>query len=237
MEELCSQLRGLFDLYIHWLGPSSSYGQKFGSHFVLLNPHQKKKHYDWKLLRSDADLQLRFRVEHRNRYSELYDENSSVTEQYDTLVKANAHAAEAILPLVKKSKQERFSNNQKVMEARKRVEKLAHSYKIKKSSITRKHPAAAKQRLNEKYKRLETDRLKAQFRKQNLLLKQTILHRHGRSLTPSQTVRPHPLANLRASLLMSAKSNGLTILRPCWVQPTTVPQLPQILRTSSPKAK
>ena len=94
--------------------------------------------------------------------------NSSVTEQYDALVKANVHAAEAILPLVKKSKQERFSNNQKVMEARKRVEKLAHSYKIKKSSITRKHRAAAKQRLNEEYNRLETDRLKAQLEEAEL---------------------------------------------------------------------
>ena len=48
-----------------------------------------KKHYDWKLLRNDAELQSRFRVELRNQYSELYDESSNVTEQYDTLVQAN----------------------------------------------------------------------------------------------------------------------------------------------------
>jgi hypothetical protein len=72
------------------------------------------------------------------------------------------------LPLVKRSNQERFANNPSIIEVRKRVEKLAHSYKIQKSSVTRKHLAAAKQRLNEEYNRLEGDCLKTQIEEAEL---------------------------------------------------------------------
>ena len=131
-------------------------------------PASNKKRYDWSLLRHDGDLQSRFRVELRNRYSALYAEDSNISEQYGALVQANEHAAEATLPLVKRSKQERFANNPNIIEARKRVEKLNHSYKIQKSSVTRKHLAAAKQRLNEEYNRLEGDCLKIQIEEAEL---------------------------------------------------------------------
>ena len=72
-------------------------------------------------------------------------EDDSISQQYESLIKANEHAAQTTLPLVKKSKQERYANNSMTVEARKRVEKLAHSYRTKKSSITRKHLQAAKQ--------------------------------------------------------------------------------------------
>ena len=80
-------------------------------------------------------------------------------------MKANEHAAQTTLPLVKKSRQERYANNSKIAEARRRVEKLAHSYKTKKSSTTRKHLQAAKQKLNEEYNQLEIDRVKDQIEK------------------------------------------------------------------------
>ena len=73
-------------------------------------------------------LQSCFRVELRNRYSELYSVSSNVTEQYDALVQANHHAAKATLPLVKKSKRKRYSNNSEVVKARKQVVKLERSY-------------------------------------------------------------------------------------------------------------
>ena len=95
-----------------------------------------KKRHDWDLLRHDAELQAKFRVELRNKYNVLYKEDATISEQYDALVKANEHAAQTTLPLVKKFRQERYANNSKIAEARRRVEKLAHSYKTKKYSKT-----------------------------------------------------------------------------------------------------
>ena len=98
---------------------------------------------------------IAFRVELRNRYSELYNENAYASEQYEALVQANEHAAKTTLPLVKKSRRERFSNSPSVVKARKQVLKLERMYKISKSTITRKHLTAAKQKLNEEYNCLE----------------------------------------------------------------------------------
>ena len=98
----------------------------------------------------------------------LFNESTTISEQYDALVKAKDHAAQSTLPLVKKSKQERFFNNPRIAEARKKVEILAHSYKTKKSSVTRKHLQAAKQKLNVEYNHLEIDRLKEQLEEAEL---------------------------------------------------------------------
>ena len=81
-------------------------------------PPSNKKQYDWKLLRHDTEMQSRFRVELRNRYSLLYNENSSISEQYDALVKANEHAAKTTLSLVQKTKRERFASHHGSRETR-----------------------------------------------------------------------------------------------------------------------
>ena len=108
-------------------------------------------------------MQPRFRFELRNRYSLLHNEKSTISEQYDALVKANEHTAKTILPLVQKTKREGFANNPRITEARKRVEKLVYSYKIKKSKVIRKLLQAAKQDLNEVYKQLEFECLDSQL--------------------------------------------------------------------------
>ena len=65
---------------------------------------QPKKRYDWKLLKHDDRLCSNFSIELRNKYLELYDENSSPTEQYDALVQAKDHAAATTLPLAPKER-------------------------------------------------------------------------------------------------------------------------------------
>ena len=71
-------------------------------------PPSKKKRYDWKLLRYDQELQDSFRLELRNKFSELYQEYDTPSAQYEALIKANEHAASMTLPQVKQSnKQER----------------------------------------------------------------------------------------------------------------------------------
>ena len=48
-------------------------------------PPMSKKSYDWKLLRSDHDLQSSFKIVLRNRFSQLYVEEASATDQYTML--------------------------------------------------------------------------------------------------------------------------------------------------------
>ena len=77
----------------------------------VTKPPTSKKSYDWKLLRSDQDLQSSFKIELRNRFNQLYVEEASATDQYNAFIEANKDAAVATLPLVKKQKSERNSNN------------------------------------------------------------------------------------------------------------------------------
>ena len=59
-----------------------------------------KTRYDWKLLKHDEELRSNFTLELRNKYNELFDENSDATEQYAALVQAKDHAAEVTIPVL-----------------------------------------------------------------------------------------------------------------------------------------
>ena len=87
-------------------------------------PPSKKKRYDWKLLRNDQELQDSFRLELRNKFSELYQEDDTPTAQYEALIKANEHAASMTLPLVKKGKMEKHANNPAIQQTRQKVDQL-----------------------------------------------------------------------------------------------------------------
>ena len=68
-------------------------------------PPTPNKCYDWKLLRHDEKLRSCFKMELRNRYKQLYQEDTSATEQYNALVEASKGAASATLPLIRKGKE------------------------------------------------------------------------------------------------------------------------------------
>ena len=87
-------------------------------------PPSKKKRYDWKLLRYDQELQDSFRLELRNKFNELYQEDDTPTAQYEALINANEHAASSTLPQVKKGKMEKHANNPAIQQARKKVDQL-----------------------------------------------------------------------------------------------------------------
>ena len=118
--------------------------------------------YDWKLLRHDQDLQSKFNAELRNRFDHLCNETTSATEQYNALVEANKDAASKTLPCVKKAKTTRHSNNQRVIDARKNIEKLTKRYNIHKTKEIRKQLQNAKSHLQSVYKELEEQRLNEQ---------------------------------------------------------------------------
>ena len=118
-----------------------------------------KTRYDWKLLKHDEELRSNFTLELRNKYNELFDENSDATEQYAALVQAKDHAAEVTIPVLPKGKLERHSNNPKVIAARKKINDLTHRYSVNKSKVIRKRLQEAKQDLEQEYKVLEQEYL------------------------------------------------------------------------------
>ena len=122
----------------------------------------KKPRYEWKLLRYDTTLQQKFSLELRNKFNVLHDENSSATEQYSALIIAKDHAAKKVLPVVKTSKQQRFSNRNEVIKARKEIQEKRKQYSYSKSSDSKKHLQKAKEKLGTIYKELELERLKEQ---------------------------------------------------------------------------
>ena len=119
-----------------------------------------KKRYDWRLLKFDDNLCSEFSLELRNKYSELYNENSNASEQYDALVQAKEHAASIILPLTPKGRKERHSNNPKIVTVRKKIRDLTYRYSINKSRVIRKRLQEAKNVLEEQYKLLEQEHLR-----------------------------------------------------------------------------
>ena len=118
-----------------------------------------KTRYDWKLLKHDEELRSNFTLELRNKYNELFDENSDATEQYAALVQAKDHAAEVTIPVLPKGKLERHSNNPKVIAARKKINDLTHRYSVNKSKVIRKRLQEAKHDLEQQYKVLEQEYL------------------------------------------------------------------------------
>ena len=125
---------------------------------VTKAPAPKKRH-DWMQLRFNPDIREKFSVELRNRFSELNDESSSATSQFDALVKAKDHAAAETLPLLKKSHRTKHASHPSIIEKRKKVDQLTHKYNVHKSSIIQKRLQEAKNELNQEYLKLEEETL------------------------------------------------------------------------------
>ena len=116
-----------------------------------------KKRYDWQLLKFYKDMCSRFTLEVRNKYGELYNEDSDATEQYAALMKAKDHAAETILPSTPKGKRDRHSNIPIVQALRKKTNELAHRYAVNQSKVIRKRLQETKNELEQQYKTLEEE--------------------------------------------------------------------------------
>ena len=126
---------------------------------VTKAPAQRKR-FDWRQLRYNTEIQTKFLIELRNKFSELQDESSTATNQFEALVKAKDHAAEVSLPLLPKCNHTKHANHPSIAEKRKRVEQLTHKYNVNKSRIIRKRLQEAKCELNKEYLRLEEETIK-----------------------------------------------------------------------------
>ena len=80
----------------------------------------KKKCYDWSSLRN-TELQELYTVTVRNRYTELSNNSDNITEQYGKFVKANAEAADKLIPIKKKTKRRNIAEEPQIDKARREV--------------------------------------------------------------------------------------------------------------------
>ena len=75
----------------------------------VTKPPAPKKRHDWLQLRFNPEIREKFSIELRNKFSELHDESSSATTQFDALIKAKDHAAAETLPLLQKCRQSKHA--------------------------------------------------------------------------------------------------------------------------------
>ena len=125
----------------------------------VTKPPAPKKRHDWLQLRFNPEIREKFSIELRNKFSELHDESSSATTQFDALIKAKDHAAAETLPLLQKCHQSKHANHPSIIERRKKVDQLTHKYNVHKSRIIRKRLQEAKNELNQEYLKLEEETL------------------------------------------------------------------------------
>ena len=139
---------------------------------------QQKKQFNWKSLRCDPGIREQFSLELNNKFEELYNESSTITEQYEAFIKAQDHAAKTTLPTILKSKALRNAHHPSIIAARKRVDYLQKRFVTSKSSITKRHLSKAKQELQEEYKHIELENLNDQIAsiEQNFLANNTAKH-------------------------------------------------------------
>ena len=81
----------------------------------------KKPSYDYSVLRN-PNLQHEYTVSVRNRYEELVTGNENATEKYGKFIEANAETAEQLLPRKKRTKPSIILNDQRIVEARSKVQ-------------------------------------------------------------------------------------------------------------------
>ena len=123
-----------------------------------------KKHYDWKLLSTDSDLQKKYTIEVRNRFQFLYKLDETATERYDRFIKANNEAAEKII-LIRRTRKAIISNDPRVTVARENVNKAYEVYQKETLDENRLKHKAAKENLEEACNLVEEEMLASKFKK------------------------------------------------------------------------
>ena len=87
----------------------------------------RKTLYEWSSLK-DTELQEKFTISIRNKYSALSNESDSATENYEHLIQANEETANELLSSKKKKKRKRTSKDLRVEHARERVKEASKLY-------------------------------------------------------------------------------------------------------------
>ncbi|XP_063686094.1 uncharacterized protein LOC134819873 [Bolinopsis microptera] len=127
----------------------------------------KKTWYNWGALKSDEDLQKRYAVEVKNRYSALCEQTdeSEVTELYGHFVDAIADTNKAILPKREKKRRDDFACDQRVQSVRTALQQAETVYHRDPSEDSRLSVKLLKTELDQVYQDIFEEDLVAKVRR------------------------------------------------------------------------
>ncbi|XP_063680135.1 uncharacterized protein LOC134815526 [Bolinopsis microptera] len=127
----------------------------------------KKTWYNWGALKSDEDLQKRYAVEVKNRYSALCEQTdeSEVTELYGHFVDAIADTNKAILPKREKKRRDDFAGDQRVQNVRTALQQAETVYHRDPSEDSRLSVKLLKTELDQVYQDIFEEDLVAKVRR------------------------------------------------------------------------
>lgn len=125
-------------------------------------PKVGKKMFDWSTLKDDADLQHRYTIQIKNRYSALREnsDDNDATEIYQHLIQANKETAEELMPTKKRSKRNNAANDPKVVEARDKVNSAFSNYQKEQTHEKQHELQEQKTNLESAYNQVFEDELK-----------------------------------------------------------------------------
>ena len=121
----------------------------------------REKQYDWKVLRSDSEIQSQYTILVRNRFEELYSDSQTATEKYQHLIDANGKAADKLIPEKKRKKKTQSSKDVRIKEKREEVNKAFSEYKQTPTSENQERLQIAKTLLQETYEGVEAEELES----------------------------------------------------------------------------
>jgi len=119
---------------------------------------QRKVNYDWSKLKN-TELQELYTVTVRNRFAELSDKVDDISEKYEKFVQANAETAVELIPVKKKMKGYKMTDDPRIVQARKEVQESFLSYQQHCDNATLTELHNAKEALQQVYSGIEEERL------------------------------------------------------------------------------
>ena len=123
----------------------------------------KKVQYDWTTLR-DPEIQKKYSVEVKNRFTGLRIEEGDATENYEKLIQANTEAAELLVPKKEKLKRSQTSNHPKIEDARKEAQEAFRKYQSQSDTESEEKWKRSKQKVQTVYREIEEEELDSLIR-------------------------------------------------------------------------
>ncbi|XP_078661569.1 uncharacterized protein LOC144905694 [Branchiostoma floridae x Branchiostoma belcheri] len=124
----------------------------------------RKRPYDWNLFKTRSDLQEQYTIEVHNRFQPLKDLDESATERYERFIKATEEAAEKVVPLRKRGRRARHSEDPRVAKVRHELNEVYGRYKENTSEANRQEYRQTKKKLKEAYITVEEEDLSNKIR-------------------------------------------------------------------------
>ncbi|XP_072033056.1 uncharacterized protein [Amphiura filiformis] len=114
----------------------------------------KRVKYDWAKLATDPELQNRYTLEIKNRYSVLSDDNcADQTQKYNYLIQANKEAAEKVMPKLPKKQRKALCFDSRVEQARQHLTEVNKRHVKENTKDTHLEFEQSKDELDQAYER------------------------------------------------------------------------------------